>query len=96
MNENASGGLGPDLSKKSGRDMEQVISIAGAVLILGAYAAAQFGLVRTGQANYNLVNLIGSALLAYVAIVDQRIGFILLEGAWALISIYTLLRPRQT
>jgi len=41
------------------------------------------------------MNLIGGALLLWVAIVDQRIGFVVLEAAWALIAIPPLFRPSE-
>ncbi len=65
----------------------QVISVAGAVMILIAYAGNQRGWIDRRHASYNLLNLVGSALLAWVAIADGRIGFIGLESAWALLSI---------
>jgi hypothetical protein len=69
----------------------QIISVAGAILILVAYAGNQRGWMDKGALSYNLLNLVGSALLAWVAIVDHRIGFIFLETAWALLSIPPLL-----
>jgi hypothetical protein len=44
---------------------------------------------------YNLMNLVGGALLFWVAVVDHRLGFMILEGAWALIAIPPLLNPPQ-
>jgi hypothetical protein len=74
--------------------MVQVVSLVGAALILGAYVGAQLGRVQSGQPAYNAMNLVGSVLLTYVALVDQRIGFIVLEGAWAAVSLYALWRGR--
>jgi hypothetical protein len=70
----------------------QIISVAGALMILVAYAGNQRGWMDRGDVRYNLLNLVGSALLAWIAIVDGRVGFIFLEGAWALLSIPPLLR----
>lgn len=75
----------------------QLISVAGAVMILIAYAGNQRGWMDRRDVRYNLLNLVGSALLAWVAIVDRRLGFIGLESAWALLSIPPLiatLKPR--
>ncbi|HEY8478085.1 MAG TPA: hypothetical protein VIN09_14585 [Chloroflexota bacterium] len=74
--------------------MSQVVSIVGAAMILGAYAGVQMGWLKVEQRLYNLLNLLGSLLLAYVAVLDNRIGFILLEGVWAAISALALLRAR--
>lgn len=73
----------------------QLISVAGAVMILVAYAGNQRGWMDRRDASYNLLNLVGSALLAWVAIVDRRVGFIGLETAWALLSIPPLLAVRR-
>lgn len=72
--------------------MWQLISLLGAILILVA-----FGLSQTGRANredplYNLLNLLGSAILLIIAIREIQAGFIVLEGAWALLSLYALIR----
>jgi hypothetical protein len=41
---------------------------------------------------YNLLNLVGGVLLLWVAIADQRIGFVILEATWALVAIPPLFR----
>jgi uncharacterized membrane protein len=69
----------------------QIISVLGAIMILIAYAGNQRGWMNRDNLWYNLLNLVGSALLAWVAIVDHRVGFIFLESAWALLSIPPLL-----
>jgi len=73
----------------------QIISVAGAIMILIAYAGNQRGWLDKTQPTYNLLNLIGSGLLAWIAIVDRRLGFIFLETAWALLSIPPLLARRR-
>lgn len=75
--------------------LHQILSLAGALLILGAYAANQSGLTGPRDRIYNLANFLGSGLLLWVAVVDQRIGFILLETAWALISLPHLVSPKR-
>jgi hypothetical protein len=72
--------------------MEQLASLIGAVLILFAYAAAALGRMAADRPIYSLLNLLGSAILAWIAVLDQRAGFILLEAAWAIVSLVTLTR----
>ncbi len=75
--------------------MLQAISVLGAVAVLAAYAANQFGWIKPSQLSYALANFVGSGILTAVAVVDQQIGFVLLQGAWALVSlagIVTVLR----
>ncbi|HET6231205.1 MAG TPA: hypothetical protein VFE05_14120 [Longimicrobiaceae bacterium] len=71
----------------------QVVSIIGAVLILSAYFSYQRGWMGREHRLFSALNLAGSSLLTWVAIIDRRWGFVLLEGAWALLSIPALIRP---
>ena len=67
--------------------MLQIISILGALAILGAFAANQLGWINPSQLSYTLANFVGAAILTVVSIVDQQIGFMLLQGAWTLVSL---------
>jgi len=73
----------------------QIISVIGAVMILIAYAGNQRGWMGRDSAWYNVLNLLGSGLLAWIAIRDRRVGFIFLESAWALLSIPPLVAMRR-
>ncbi|MGH7647456.1 MAG: CBU_0592 family membrane protein [Gemmatimonadaceae bacterium] len=70
----------------------QIVSLSGAILVLVGYAALQRGWLDRADRWFNLLNFVGSALLAWIAILDHRWGFILLEVVWALLSIPPLLR----
>ena len=70
--------------------MAQAIQIIGALVILGAFAANQLGELPTDSRLYLLVNLVGSIVLAIIAVVEGQIGFILLEGVWAAVSAWSL------
>jgi uncharacterized membrane protein len=72
----------------------QVISMIGAALILVAFACSQTGKMNREDFWYNLLNLVGSGLLAWVAIVNRQAGFIVLETVWALLSIKPLFTAR--
>ena len=61
-------------------------------MVLAAYFAYQRGWMGRENRWYNALNLVGSLLLTWVALVDRRWGFVLLEGAWALLSLPALLR----
>jgi hypothetical protein len=77
----------------------QMISVLGALAILGAYAASQFGFVNPSKLSYQVANFLGSAVLTVVAIIAWQPGFILLEGTWALVSLWgiaTILRSDST
>jgi hypothetical protein len=69
--------------------MIQVISIVGSLTILAAYGASQFKLISSASLLYSVLNLLGSAVLAVIALIELQWGFLLLEGVWALISLWT-------
>jgi hypothetical protein len=75
--------------------MDQVVQIVGALLILTAFAAAQLGRMRVDSRVYLVLNLLGSAILAFLALDQRQWGFVLLETVWALVSAWGLLRPAR-
>jgi hypothetical protein len=70
--------------------MLQVISLAGALLILLPFSGSQVGGLSTASLSYQLMNLIGASLLTAVAVIERQAGFILLEGTWTIVSLVGL------
>ena len=70
----------------------QAASFLGAMLILVAYAGSQLGWMDARRTKYHLMNAVGSAILAYIALHPFQIGFVILEGTWALISVYAFVK----
>lgn len=66
------------------------MQIVGALLILTAFAAAQFGAMDQHSRSYLVLNLLGSVILAVLAWLDRQWGFLLLEGVWAVVSLWGL------
>ena len=72
--------------------MDQLIQIVGALLILSAFAAAQFGVMDPHSRVYLVLNLVGSAILAGLAWDQRQWGFLLLEFVWAVVSLWGLVQ----
>jgi hypothetical protein len=70
--------------------MDQVVQVIGALLILAAFAAAQFGILDQSARSYLVLNLVGSAVLAVLAWYEEQWGFLLLETVWAIVSAWGL------
>lgn len=68
--------------------MSEILQITGAILVLGAFAFSQFRLLDQQSYLYLLLNLIGSGILAVLAVISQQWGFLLLEGGWALVAFW--------
>jgi len=72
--------------------MDQVVQIVGALLILVAFGAVQFDRMRPDSRLYLTLNLLGSAILAVLAVAAAQWGFVLLESVWAVVSAWGLFR----
>lgn len=80
--------------------MQNSMQIAGALIVLAAFILMQFNQVSPDAASYLIANAVGSALLAITAALGRQWGFLMLEGVWALVSLYGLVahlrRPPAT
>jgi hypothetical protein len=71
-------------------DPDHLVSLAGALLVLGAYIGNLFHWLDSDRATYAALNAVGSGLLGYVALKSSPLGLILIEVAWTLISLVAL------
>ena len=70
--------------------MDQLVQVAGALLILVAFAAAQFGAMDQHSRTYLVLNFVGSLILAVLAWHERQWGFLMLESVWAVVSLWGL------
>ena len=66
------------------------LELTGAVLILAGFTLGQLRLLDQHSPVYLVLNLAGSFVLAVIAWVDERWGFLLLEGVWSIVSAISL------
>ena len=72
----------------------QLLQMAGALMVLAGFALAQARRIDATSRGYLLLNLVGSAVLAVEAYLGSQWGFLLLEGAWALVSAWGIAHRR--
>ncbi len=76
--------------------MDQIVQVAGSLLILAAFVASQRGSMSVTSLPYLALNTVGSVILAVLAWLEQQWGFLLLESVWAVVSAAGLLRLTRT
>jgi hypothetical protein len=57
-----------------------------------AFVLAQFQRLEPRSYTYLILNTLGSGILAILAATDRQWGFLLLEGVWAIVSAYGIVR----
>jgi hypothetical protein len=72
--------------------VETVVELVGAALILSGFVLAQTGRLATASMTYLVLNFFGAGILAATAAVDGDLGFLLLEGVWATVSAFSIVR----
>jgi hypothetical protein len=72
--------------------VELVVQIAGSLLVLAAFVLGQLGRLPVTSPRYLLLNAVGSTALAVDAAVTGQWGFLLLEGVWAAVSWFGLIK----
>jgi hypothetical protein len=70
----------------------QLVQIVGAVLILTGFVGAQFRWLDPHSRLYLGVNQLGALVLAAVAATESDWGFLLLEGAWAAVTAWSIVQ----
>jgi hypothetical protein len=72
--------------------VDQLVQVIGALLILSAFTAAQLGSMDPHSRVYLALNLVGSMVLTALAWHERQWGFLMLEAAWAAVSLWGLVQ----
>ncbi len=73
-------------------EIAEPAGVAGVLLILIAYGGAQFDKLPPRKTPALLLNLIGASLILWSLAYRFNLAAFLMEGAWALLALYGLVR----
>ena len=68
----------------------QLIPIVGALLNMAAFALLHFEIAPSSALRYLIPNWLGLVLLVMSAYVDRQWAFLVLEGAWIVVTGYAI------
>ena len=72
-----------------------LIGTLGVALILLTYFLNTAGLISKNKKLFYVLNTIGAALAVYASLLINYWPFVILEGAWTLVSIYGLMKTMK-
>jgi len=73
-----------------------IIGATGVGLILIAYFASTFNLLKNNSLLFFTLNIIGAGLACYASFLINYWPFVILEGTWLLVSLIGLIKALQT
>ena len=73
----------------------EIVGTIGVGLILVAYYLNTAGIVIKNGKLFYVMNIVGAALACYASWLIAFVPFVVLEGAWTLVSIYGLMKTRK-
>ncbi|MBL4939521.1 MAG: hypothetical protein JKY16_04470 [Lutibacter sp.] len=71
------------------------IGFVGVFLILLAYILNVIGKLKNKDLTFILLNLTGASLACFASILMEYLPFIILEGAWAIVSFISLINYKK-
>jgi hypothetical protein len=70
--------------------LANIIGIFGVIIILLAYFLLQTSRLAPHKLLYSAMNLVGAVMILFSLYFDWNLSAVLVEGAWAIISLYGL------
>ena len=74
---------------------KDIIGTLGVGLILLAYYLNTINRVPKNGKSFYVMNMTGAALACYASLLINYLPFVILEGAWTLVSIYGLMKTMR-
>jgi hypothetical protein len=74
-------------------ETSDVIGIAGVSLLLVAFFLNLFGIIEKEAKIYIVLNFVGAAIACYASVLIHFMPFVILEGTWSLVALFSLVRP---
>lgn len=74
-------------------NIADVFGTTGVTLLLLAFFLNLLGIIQKENKSYSLLNLIGAALACYASVLINFLPFVILEGSWAFVALFALIRP---
>ena len=68
------------------------IGFLGVMLLLTAYFLSSFKIMKSNGLPYILLNGVGAATACFAAVLLHYVPFIILEGAWFIIAVVSLVK----
>lgn len=72
------------------------IGFIGVFQILLAYCLHVFGFIKNNHLAFMLLNFVGATMACFASILLNYWPFIILEGVWALVSLYSLFNFKKS
>ncbi|MEJ0092513.1 MAG: hypothetical protein WDN46_03515 [Methylocella sp.] len=76
-------------------DFYSLAGFVGAAIVIAAFFASQQGIVGSRDRRYLFANLLGAILILVSLYSEWNFPAALIEGFWAAISLYGLVKPKS-
>jgi hypothetical protein len=73
-------------------NFNDIIGAIGVGIILMAYFLNMFSIIKKDGILYFILNIIGAGIACFASVLIHYMPFIILEGAWVLVSIIGLIK----